>query len=177
MTTPRKGVHIWWLMKKRALPAAAVSAALIFCVTMLRFPLASSGGYVHLGDALVYLCASLLPFPYASAAGAVGGVLADVLGGAAVWTPATLVLKAVQALLFCASSKTVLCRRNVLASLLAGAVTVAGYYGYEALLTHSLTVPLVSAGGNALQAVASAVLFWLLGAALDRLKAKDHLYQ
>ena len=47
-----------------------------------------NGGYIHLGDALIYLAAVLLPAPYAMAAGAIGGGLADLLT-APVWAPAT----------------------------------------------------------------------------------------
>lgn len=55
----------------RNLVTAAVFAAAIAATTayVLHIPL-PTGGYVHVGDALIYLAACLLPLPWAMAAGA-----------------------------------------------------------------------------------------------------------
>ena len=64
----------------RLLTTTALFAAAITVMTayMLHIPL-PTGGYIHLGDALIYLAACLLPVPYAAAAAAVGAGLADLL--------------------------------------------------------------------------------------------------
>lgn len=92
-----------------------------------------SGGYVHLGDTVIYLAAALLPVPYAVAAAAIGAGLADVLLAPS-WAPFTIAIKAVMAMAFTAKKETLMCRRNAVAPVLAGAVCVAGYYGAEIAL-------------------------------------------
>ena len=58
--------------KLHLLVTSALFAASITVVTayMLHIPL-PTGGYIHLGDALIYLAACLLPVPCAAAAAAI----------------------------------------------------------------------------------------------------------
>ena len=59
---------------------ASLFAALIFVLTkFLSVPTAI--GYIHPGDAAIYLAAAILPTPYAMAAAGLGGALADLVGG------------------------------------------------------------------------------------------------
>ena len=65
----------------KRITATAVMAALTTLMTAYIFhiPVGVNGGYVHLGDTMIYLAAAFLPLPYACAAGAIGGGLADLL--------------------------------------------------------------------------------------------------
>ena len=69
-------------------------AAMITLMTayICHIPYGANGGYIHFGDALIYIAAVLLPRPYALAAAAIGGGLADLLT-APMWAPATDVYK------------------------------------------------------------------------------------
>ena len=60
--------------KLRLLCLAALFAGAIAVTTayLLHIPI-PTGGYIHLGDALIYLAACLLPAPYAVGAAMVGG--------------------------------------------------------------------------------------------------------
>ena len=79
--------------KLELMSQAAVMAALTAVLTLwLHIPAGLNGGYIHFGDAVIYLAAALLPKPYAMAAGAAGGVIADLLT-APLWAPATLLIK------------------------------------------------------------------------------------
>ena len=65
--------------KVSRLTSTALFAALI-CVTtayIFHIPFGVNGGYVHIGDSLIYLAAAFLPTPYAMFAGAIGGAMAD----------------------------------------------------------------------------------------------------
>ena len=42
------------------LSLGAVFAALIFLTTMIHINIGVNGGYIHIGDAMVYLCAAFL---------------------------------------------------------------------------------------------------------------------
>ena len=150
----------------------AVTTAYIFHIPMAVF---GGQGYVHIGDAVIFLCAGLLPAPYACAAAAIGGTLADVLSGAALWAPFTFIIKAAVALCFTAKKPHILCKRNFLALIAACLITVAGYYLAEGILYSNFVTPVYSITGNVIQSVASAVLYLVLALALDKMKLKAQL--
>ena len=74
--------------------AAGLFAAMITIMTayICHIPYGANGGYIHFGDALIYLGAVFLPRPYALAAAAIGGGMADLLT-APMWAPATIIIK------------------------------------------------------------------------------------
>lgn len=161
----------------RLFVTSGLFAALIFVVTayLLHIPVPATGGYIHLGDAFLYLAASLLPTPYAVAAGGIGEALSDALTGSAVYAPFTLVIKALMALFFTAKAPRFLCRRNAVMTIPAGLVCVGGYYLTEIILLHSWTAPLAEIPANLVQAVASGVIYVALAASFDRAKLKHRL--
>lgn len=146
-------------------------AAIIFVFTQF-FHIPSHTGYTHIGDAFIYLAGALLPWPYAVGAGAVGAALADLLGGYAVWAPASILIKALTALCFTSKGGKILCRRNLFALIPAFLLCAGGYYGYEALLTGSTVVPLAGIPGYVMQVLASSAVFAALGSLLDRIQFK-----
>ena len=80
---------------------AALCAALIAVMTaFVKFNTGINDGFLHFGDSMVYLTACILPLPYAMVAAAIGGALADILAGAAVWAPFTAVIKALNTVPF-----------------------------------------------------------------------------
>lgn len=168
-------------MKKNIVLVGVLAAMVCVATTFLHVPIIG-GGYVHMGDAVIYLAAALLPTPYAMAAAAVGAGLADVLV-APMWAPFTVVIKAVMVLTFTAKKERLLCGRNALAVVMAGVIGVAGYYVAEvAILCFSggeLAVSAVAAVAaipfNALQELAGGVAFLLLALALDRMNIKKRL--
>lgn len=52
-------------MKVKRLVMTAVFTALVFVTTayILHIPIPATGGYVHIGDAVIYLAAACLPLP------------------------------------------------------------------------------------------------------------------
>ena len=156
----------------RKIVLASVFAALIFVVTayLPRFPIPP--GYIHFGDAFIYIAACLLPVPYAAAAAAFGAVAADTLTGFAVWAPATLVIKAVMACVFSSHSYKIATARNMLAAVIAGLIGTAGYYLYEALVISNFAAALESVPFNIIQGAGSAVIFAVAALALDKADIK-----
>ena len=59
-------------LRQLVLTALFASAITVMTAYILHIPI-PTGGYIHLGDALIYLAACLLPAPYAAAAAAQGG--------------------------------------------------------------------------------------------------------
>ncbi len=156
---------------------SALFAAIITVFTAWLFhvpiKIGANTAYLHFGDAFIFLAASLLPAPYAAAAAAIGGGLADVFCGAAIWAPFTIVIKALIALCFSAKSERLLSKRNLLAPIPTLFITVGGYYLAEAVLYGNWVAPVLSIGGNVVQIVGSTILYLLVGAALQKFRVKE----
>ncbi len=154
---------------------SGVFCAMIFVLTMfVKFPVAS--GYVHFGDALIYICASVIG-PWGIIAGAIGEGIADVAGGFAIYFPATVVVKALIAVPFAFfnfKNDKILNIKSSLFSLLSGVITVLGYFIADLIIDK--TYAFVDIPGNIIQAVGSAVLFIIIAAAFDKAKIKSKLF-
>lgn len=75
------------------LAAFACVATMIIKIPTLTF------GYIHLGDALVLLCGVILGPVYGGLAAGIGSMLADLFSGYVSFAPATLIIKAVTAVI------------------------------------------------------------------------------
>lgn len=157
---------------------AALFGAIICLTTAFLFhiPIGTAGGYVHLGDAFIYLAGAFLPMPYAMAAAGIGSGLADLLTGAPHWALFTVIIKAAMAACFTSSKTKVLCRRNVIAAFGAGLICIVGYYFAEVVLFGNWITPLLTIPtGGLVQSGGGAALFLLIGAAFDRANIKSRL--
>ena len=161
--------------KLRRMVLTALFTAVIAVTTayLLHIPI-PTGGYIHLGDALIYLAACLLPAPYAAAAAALGAGLADLLT-APIWVVPTLLIKAVVALLFTSHRERLLCRRNCVAVVLAALISPVGYALAACILLGSAGAFLPQFVGTLIQAVGSGALFAILAPVLDGVKIKTRL--
>ncbi len=157
----------------RRLTVTAVLAALIAVMTayICHIPVGMNGGYVHLGDSLIYLAAALLPMPYACAAGAIGGGLADILTSP-VWAPATIIIKMLICLPFSSDAAKIVTKRNVVALFLAFVISGTGYYIAEGIMFGFTTAFFTSVSGSVVQSGGSTIVFVIIGMALDRMGFK-----
>lgn len=158
------------------LVVAALFAAAITVTTayILHIPIPMTSGYVHLGDALIYLCAALLPAPYAMAAAAVGGAVADLLT-APMWAAGTFVIKAIICLPFTQKKEKILCTRNVVAVGMVGVISPVLYSFYNVFLVGSWAAFWPQFVGTLVQAVGSGVVFLVLAYGADKVRLKDRL--
>ena len=154
---------------------AATFTAVVFVLTAyLQIP--SQTGYVHIGDAFIMLSACLLPAPYAMFVGAGGALLADCLTGYAIWAPASVIIKALTALMFTNKKETVINFRNLLGIIPSFILCIGGYYLYEALISGNFIAALSGTIGSLMQSLLSGILFVILGLAFDKLKIKKTLF-
>jgi uncharacterized repeat protein (TIGR04002 family) len=155
--------------KIKNLTLTGLMAALItlFTAYIVHIPIGVSGGYIHLGDSLIYLSAVLLPWPYAMAAGAIGGGLADLLT-APMWAPATVIIKILIVLPFTSRRKGILNKRNLIAPVIAMFITVIGYYIADLIIFGKEAAFLISVTSNGIQGLGSAAVFYILSAALEK---------
>ncbi len=82
----------------KKLTTAGVMAALIFVLTSLKVP-NLTGGYIHLGDSLVFFTSLLVGPFYGFLAAGIGGALADILGGYSQYALPTFFIKGVMSLI------------------------------------------------------------------------------
>ena len=157
---------------------AGVMAALITVMTAYigHIPVGVNGGYIHFGYTLIYLVAVLLPRPYALAAAAIGGGLADLLT-APMWAPATIIIKMLITIPFTNKSVKIVTVQNVVATVLAYLISGVGYFFAPYLLFGTWAIFFVSMSQSLVQSGGSAVLFMVLGIALDKVHIKNKFFQ
>lgn len=160
--------------KTRTLVSAALFAALI-CLTiayLLHIPV-GNGGYVHIGDAFIYLAAVLLPTPYAAFSAAVGAGMADILTGSANWALATIIIKPILVLFFTNKGEKIINFRNVCAAILAGIIGTVLYMIAEGIMIGSFASAFIMTLVGLVQPIGSFIVFIAIGLVFDRLKIKE----
>lgn len=154
----------------RRLAMSGVMAALVFVMTYLpKVPVPVTGGYVHLGDGMVFLSAMLLG-PMGVAASAVGSALSDLVGGYITYLVPTFLIKGVMALVAWKLYKPGKWLQTAIAFIIAEAVMVAGYFVFEAVL-YGVPAALGAVGPNAIQGAAGVAVGLLCATLVPRLKA------
>lgn len=158
---------------------AIFTAIITLAITVIKFSTGLGEGYIHLGDSIIYLTACVLPFPYCLVAGALGGALADIISGFAVWSIPTAIIKMLNVLpfaIFCKKSKMnkILCKQIIFMTIVSGVITILGYFIAECIL-YSVASATLSIIGNTIQAVASGIIFIIMATALDKINFKSKI--
>lgn len=148
-------------------------AAMIFGLTMLHVPI-GAGGYIHVGDAVIYVTAMLMGGPWAFISAAIGAACADMVSGFAVYAAPSAIIKILIAVPFVLISKKqskLLSVRSAIFTIISGIITVLGYFAADLILYREGAIADLPA--NIIQAVGSAVVFIVLAFALDRAGIKQ----
>lgn len=130
-------------MNTRDLTLLALLIALTTVATMIvRVPVPATGGYINMGDSMIYISALLFGPVFGLVAGGVGSALADYFGGYASFAPYTLVIKGLEGLLVGLLAWRMARRPSgitpvgtavaIVAVLVGGAAMVSGYFLAEA---------------------------------------------
>ena len=154
--------------KIRLLVYTALFAAITTVMTLLHVPVGN--GYVHVGDAVLYLGAIILPFPYGIFAAAIGEGLADVFSGYVIYLGPTLIVKSLNALCFYIpfkKHKNIVTLRTIIAICVSSVITVVGYFIAEWLLFNKAAA-LAYLPRCYVQPLASLIVFVVVGTALDQ---------
>ena len=149
----------------RRLVLSALFAALACIATLVIQLHVSPNGYINLGDCIVLLCGWLLSPAYGAAAAGIGSAMADILSGYAYYEPATLVVKALMALLGGMAFRAVsshgrhrILAACVLSALISECIMAGGYYLFEAFVLGLGPVgALISMPGNVIQALGGGI--------------------
>lgn len=156
---------------------AAVFAAMIFALTrFIQIPVPGGAGYLHFGDAMIYIVASTLGGPWALLASALGAAIAD-LSSVAVYAPISAFVKVLIALPFVfvnKKSEKILTPLTICLTIPSGVITVLGYYLGDLIVNKAYAVADIPM--NIVQAVGSAIIFAVISAAFDAAKLKKKLF-
>lgn len=158
-------------------------AAIIAVFTaFVKIPTGINEGYLHFGDSMVYLAGCLLG-PFGAISAAIGGGLADVLAGAPVWAIPTAIIKACNAVPFILAANYYAKKKGqfkiinwytIPMVVVSGLITIFGYLLAEGLM-YSFPSALTSVPFSIVQAVGSAIVFIIVGLALDAVKINKYL--
>jgi uncharacterized membrane protein len=146
------------------LVTAALMAALT-CVATMLLPITipnTNGGYIHPGDAFVLLSGIILGPLYGGLAGGIGSMLADIFFGSFIYAPATLVIKALAAIIGAFSYRYIKKGSVILAGVFVGITVTIGYFIYESIIYSSLAAALYNSQFNLIQNVMGILLASLL---------------
>lgn len=125
----------------RMIALVVVMAAATCALTLVvQFPVPATGGYIHLGDVAANF-AALAFGPWLGFLIAGGGMaVADLIAGYAIYAPATLVIHGLQAVVVAAIGRQRKTWLMFVGSAAGGALVIAGYFLYQALVLGMGTV-------------------------------------
>jgi uncharacterized membrane protein len=157
------------------LVAAALFAAIIMVVTLIKIPVPiTTGAYMNPGDSMIYTCAWLIGGVYAGAAAGIGSMFADLILGSVLYAPATFIIKflmgLVCALLFKKLHDNTWSILTV--SSIGAIIMVLGYGAYEWAMFGG-TVAVASLPFNLIQAVGGVIISLPVITALKKVRALD----
>ncbi len=167
-----------------------VMTAMMMClvlVTTYTFKIPTPfQGYVHLGDAMIFLSVLIVGKKYGAVAAAFGSALADLLGGYVAFAPWTFVIKGLMAVVMGLFIDAMVKRKKnrikiagvplieIIGMIVAGLVMVLGYGIADAVLAGNLMTGILSMPANCGQFAAGVIIASILAAALYKTPAKKY---
>ncbi len=150
----------------RDLVETALLIALVFIATRfinIRLPIASTGGLVHLGNAMLFISAIVFGKKKGAIAGAFGMGLFDLLSEWAIWAPFTFVVRGVMgyiigSIAWSSNKKGNNTIANVVGIVISGIWMIFGYYITEIILYGNYIKAITSIPGNITQIVIGLVI-------------------
>lgn len=162
-------------MSTKKIVYGGIFAALVMVTTwVIKIPIPT--GYIHTGDAMVYLSGALLG-PLGALSAGLGSLLSDLVSGYAHYALPTFVIKAMDALVVAllfkqlqraGDSQASEMAKFAASALLGGIVMVGGYFAYETIVYPELA--LASVPFNVTQAVGGIVVATVVYPILKRFK-------
>lgn len=164
----------------RLVTTGLMMAGITVMTMILPIPIPGAGGYIHLGDTVIFLSVLILGWKHGTIAASFGSAIADLLLGAAVWAPWTFVVKAAMALTMGLIIEFYSRRRlegssprgsmtvNALAMVAGGILMTMGYYLAEGVIYGNSIAPVLSVPWNVGQFTVGTVLATAISGVLYR---------
>lgn len=156
----------------------AMLVALVFVSTFFikfQLPIASNGGLVHLGTAMLFIASILFGPKKGALAGAIGMGLFDIVGGFAVWAPITIVSRGLQGYIvgkiaWSKGRKGNSIALNLIATIVSMPFMIAVYYIGEGILYGNWIAPLASIPGDLVQNILGIIIAVPICVALKKVR-------
>lgn len=147
----------------------AVFMALV-CISTMFFKVPIPLGYAHLGNGFILLGCFYMGNPSTIAIGGIGSCLADLLGGFPEWILPTLIIKSLMgfSMGLIMKKNALFSIRTLLASISAIIIMVAGYFISGTILYGSAVTSATQLPGLISEGIIGIILFYILGAALNK---------
>ena len=167
----------------RIVMTGIMTSLILVSTMMFRIHVPFTQGYVHLGDAAIYMAVLIVGKKYGAFAAGVGSGLADLFSGYAYYVPWTLVVKALMAFVVGAAlehydgklqTRGKLPLLELLAMLFGGIEMTVGYYISASLMHGNWYTPLFSVPGNIGQFIVGMILATALATALYKTPARKY---
>lgn len=152
--------------------------ASIICLTtayILHIPIGANGGYVHIGDALIYIAATLLPRPYAMISAVIGAGMADLITGSVIWVIPTMIIKPLLVLFISSNSDKIINKKNIIGTLISGIIGMILYMVAEGIIFGNFLAAFIFTSIGLIQPIGSFIVFILLGISFDKLELKKKI--
>ncbi|RLL43992.1 ECF transporter S component [Oceanobacillus piezotolerans] len=158
--------HLSSRQKTLDLIITSMLIALVFVSTVflnIRLPIASNGGLVHLGTAMLFIASILFGPKKGALAGAIGMGLFDMVGGWVLWAPITIVARGLQGYIvgriaWLNGHKGNSIVLNLVATIVSIPFMIAVYYIGESILYGNWIAPLASIPGDLVQNVLGIII-------------------
>ena len=137
----------------------AIFTALVAVATLVvRIPVPATGGYINVGDAIIFVAALSMGWLVGGIAGGVGSAIADMIGFP-VFAPFTLVIKGLEGLIAGQIANGQSYKRDILAWGTGSTIMVAGYFVVEAyIMKIGAPAAFVEVPGNFFQVIFGGVI-------------------
>ncbi|TDP60497.1 ECF transporter S component [Aminicella lysinilytica] len=156
---------------------------ILVATSLFKVPVPFTQGYVHLGDAMIFLSVLVLGKKNGAIAAGFGSALGDILGGYAMWAPWTFVIKFAMAFVMGIFVEAMekrghktgnkgVCLIEVLGMILGGAEMAGGYFIAERFIYGNWTVAALAIPWNIGQFTVGMIVATVLAAALYKTPAK-----
>jgi uncharacterized membrane protein len=145
--------------------------ALVVIVTaVIRVPVPTFNLYFNLGEAIIYLTAILYGGPAGAIIGGVGSSLADLLVGAPVWAPITLIIKGLEGYVVGSVAK----KGNLMLAVLLGAIVMITGYAIAAGILYGIAAVPVELAVDSVQVLAGGIVALFLYNRLKKFLTDDN---
>ena len=158
-------------------------AMIVVATMILVIPNPFTTGYIHLGDAMIFLSVLILGWKHGAVASGVGSALADILVGYAIWAPWTLVIKGIMGAVMGLFILKAMHKPGksifgvpvyqLIGMILAGLFMAAGYYVAEGVIYGNFVVAALGIPWNILQFSVGTVIATILAAALYKTPVRN----
>ena len=139
--------------------SAVFSALVAISTSIFQIPIPATGGYINVGDAMIFTTALLFGPLIGGAAGGIGSAIGDLILGYASFAPYTFVVKGLEGLIAGYVSDGETLTRDILAWVVSSSVMVSGYFLMEAYVMGIGPVSaFVEVPGNIFQVVFGGVI-------------------